>query len=61
MAQQTKGFDLEDLNKRMNGAVSTLKHEFAGRVNGSSIEGSVTLTGNRMQGQYEWNAARGVK
>jgi len=40
---------------------SPLKHELAGRVNGSSIEGSVTLTGNRMQGQYEWNAARGAK
>jgi ribosome recycling factor len=30
MAQQTKGFDLEDLQKRMKGAVATLKHEFAG-------------------------------
>ena len=30
MAQQGKGFDLDDLNKRMNGAVATLKHEFAG-------------------------------
>ena len=30
MAQQTKGFDLEELQKRMKGAVATLKHEFAG-------------------------------
>ena len=30
MAQQTKGFDLEDLQKRMKGAVAQLKHEFAG-------------------------------
>lgn len=30
MAQQTKGFDLEDLQKRMKGAVATVKHEFAG-------------------------------
>lgn len=27
---QSKPFDLEDLRKRMNGAVATLKHEFAG-------------------------------
>jgi ribosome recycling factor len=27
---QSKPFDLDDINKRMNGAVSTLKHEFAG-------------------------------
>jgi hypothetical protein len=38
-----------------------LKHEFAGRVAGGTIEGSVKLTGTRMQGQYEWNAARGAK
>jgi ribosome recycling factor len=30
MAQQGKGFDLDDLNKRMNGAVAALKHEFSG-------------------------------
>jgi len=30
MANQPKGFDLEDLQKRMKGAVATLKHEFAG-------------------------------
>jgi hypothetical protein len=40
---------------------SPLTHVFAGRVNGSAIDGSVTLTGNRMQGQYEWNATRGSK
>jgi hypothetical protein len=38
-----------------------LKHVFAGRVTGGTIDGSVTLTGNRMQGQYEWNATRGAK
>jgi ribosome recycling factor len=27
---QSKPFDLDDINKRMNGAVATLKHEFAG-------------------------------
>jgi hypothetical protein len=36
-----------------------MKHEFSGRVSGGAIEGSVKLTGTRMQGQYEWNAARG--
>ncbi len=30
MAQQTKGFDLEELQKRMKGGVATLRHEFAG-------------------------------
>jgi hypothetical protein len=38
---------------------SPLKHEFTGRVAGGSIEGSIKHTGNRTQGQYEWNAARG--
>jgi hypothetical protein len=43
----------------VNGA--PMKHEFSGRVSGGTIEGSVKLTGTRMQGQYEWNAARGTK
>ena len=43
----------------INGA--PMKHEFSGRVSGGTIEGSVKLTGTRMQGQYEWNAARGTK
>jgi hypothetical protein len=38
-----------------------VKHEFSGRVQGSAIEGSVTLTGARLQAQTEWNAARGAK
>ncbi len=38
-----------------------LKHDFAGRVTGGNIEGSIKLTGNRTQGQYEWNATRGAK
>lgn len=37
---QSKPFDLDDLNKRMNGAVATLKHEFAGLRTGRA---SVTL------------------
>ncbi len=37
---QMKPFDLEDINKRMKGAVSTLKHEFAGLRTGRA---SVTL------------------
>jgi ribosome recycling factor len=37
---QSKPFDLDDINKRMNGAVSTLKHEFAGLRTGRA---SVTL------------------
>ncbi|MEO7726177.1 MAG: class I SAM-dependent methyltransferase [Burkholderiales bacterium] len=40
---------------------SALKHEFAGRVAGGSISGSITLVGNRMQGQQEWSATRGAK
>ncbi len=40
---------------------SPTKHELSGRVAGNAIEGSVTLTGTRMQAQYEWNAARGAK
>ncbi len=39
----------------------TLKHEFAGRVAGGAIEGTVVLSGSRIQAQYEWNATRGVK
>ncbi len=37
---QTKPFDLDDINKRMKGAVATLKHEFAGLRTGRA---SVTL------------------
>ena len=37
---QMKPFDLDDLTKRMKGAVSTLKHEFAGLRTGRA---SVTL------------------
>jgi hypothetical protein len=40
---------------------SALKHEFAGRVAGAGIEGSVTLSGSRTQGQLEWSATRGGK
>lgn len=37
---QTKPFDMDDLTKRMKGAVATLKHEFAGLRTGRA---SVTL------------------
>jgi ribosome recycling factor len=37
---QMKPFDLDDINKRMKGAVATLKHEFAGLRTGRA---SVTL------------------
>mgnify|MGYP001287824892 CR=1 FL=1 len=40
---------------------SPIKHEFAGRVSGNTIEGTVTLAGSRTHGQLEWNAARAVK
>jgi hypothetical protein len=43
----------------VNGAA--LKHQLSGRVDGANIAGSVTLSGNRTQGQQEWNAARGGK
>lgn len=36
----------------------TVKHELAGRIAGGAIEGSVTLSGARMQAESEWNAAR---
>jgi len=38
-----------------------VRHEFKGRVEGDSIIGSASLSGSRTQGQYEWNAARGVQ
>ena len=38
---------------------SALKHEFAGRVAGGSIEGSMKLSGSRAQGQLDWSATRG--
>lgn len=40
---------------------SPTRHELSGRVVGNAIEGSVKLTGTRMQGQQEWNAARSGK
>ena len=39
MAQQGKGFDLEDLQKRMKGAVATVKHEFSGLLTGRASVG----------------------
>ena len=38
---------------------SALKHEFAGRVAGGNIDGSMKLSGSRTQGQLDWNAMRG--
>ena len=40
----------------VNGA--PVKHEFAGKVEGDSINGSVVMSGTRVQGQQEWNARR---
>ncbi len=40
---------------------SPVKHDFAGRVAGNAINGSITLAGTRMQGQQEWSATRGTK
>jgi hypothetical protein len=35
-----------------------VKHEFSGKVEGDSINGSVVVSGARVQGQQEWNARR---
>jgi hypothetical protein len=35
-----------------------VRHEFTGKVNGETINGSARLSGARLQGQYEWNARR---
>ena len=40
----------------VNGA--PVKHEFAGKIEGDSLTGSVVLSGTRVQGQQEWNARR---
>jgi len=40
----------------VNGAA--VKHEFSGKVEGDSINGSVVVSGARVQGQQEWNARR---
>ena len=40
----------------VNGA--PVKHEFTGKVEGDAINGSVVLSGARVQGQQEWNARR---
>ena len=35
-----------------------VRHEFDGRVSGDLIDGTVVLSGTRMQSQLEWNARR---
>lgn len=40
---------------------SPLKHGFSGRVAGSTIAGTVELSGSRSQAQLEWNAVRSAK
>ena len=40
----------------VNGA--PVKHEFSGKVEGDTINGSVVVSGARVQGQQEWNARR---
>jgi hypothetical protein len=44
------------LTAEVNGA--PVKHEFSGKVEGDSINGSVVVSGARVQGQQEWNARR---
>jgi len=44
------------LTTDVNGA--PVKHEFAGKIEGDSLTGSVVLSGTRVQGQQEWNARR---
>ncbi len=40
---------------------SALKHDFTGRVAGSTIIGTANLSGSRTQSQHEWSAARGAR
>ncbi len=35
-----------------------VKHEFKGRVEGQSMNGSAALSGSRTHGQYDWSASR---
>ena len=54
---QLNGEDLRfTFTADVNGA--PVKHEFAGKVDGDSINGSVVVSGTRVQGQQEWNARR---
>ena len=45
------GFSVE-----VNGA--PVKHQFSGRVQGSTISGDATLSGSRLQAQLDWTAQR---
>ena len=55
---QLNGEDLRfSFTADLNGA--PVKHEFSGKVVGDSIDGSVVMSGARVQGQQEWNARRG--
>lgn len=38
-----------------------LAHELTGRVTGDTITGTVRVSGKRVQGEYDWNAARVAK
>ena len=53
--EQISGTFIVDVNG------TSVKHEFTGRVSGSMIDGSIKLTGTRMQAQQEWSATRGTK
>ncbi len=52
---QISGVFIADLNG------AAVRHEFAGKVTGGIIDGSVKLSGARTQGQHEWSATRGSK
>jgi len=43
----------------VNGA--PLRHSFTGKVEGDAINGTVELSGPRVQAQLEWNARRGAR
>lgn len=37
---------------------TAVKHQFTGKVEGDVINGTASLSGTRIQGQFEWNARR---
>jgi len=40
---------------------SPVKHEYSGKIEGGTINGTVALSGPRIQARSEWNAVRGPK
>ena len=47
-----------DIRFQFTTAGDPVKHEFAGRVEGGAINGTATVSGPRVQGQFEWAARR---